>query len=58
MTSFICLFCQAFSVMLVNICYDGDNCVKSLVDSVGLGESVLDEGEQVLSVPDQFIVVA
>lgn len=55
---FSSLLCHPFSVSFVDIYGDSDNRVECIMDTISLGEPVLDEGRQVFPVPDQFIIIA
>lgn len=52
MTGFSSLLCHLFPVPLVDVHGDHNNDIERVVDVVRFGESVLDEGGQVLPVPD------
>lgn len=43
--------------MLVDIHYNGNDCVKCIVDLVGLSKLVLNKDTQVLPVLDQLVIV-
>lgn len=58
MTGFSSLLCHPFSMSLVNVRGDSDNRVERIVNTIGFGKPVLDEGRQVFPVLDQFVIIA
>lgn len=57
MTSFSSFLCHPLTVPLVDVGGYGDDCIKGVVDLIGLGELVLDERRQMLPVLDQLVIV-
>lgn len=57
MTGFSSLLCHPFPVPLVNVHGDSDDRVEHVIHSVSFGESILNEGRQVLSVADELVVI-
>lgn len=54
---FSSLLCYPLMVPLVNIRGHSDDCIEGIVNPVGFGESVLNEGRQVFSIPDQLVII-